>query len=450
MLQRVRRIVGDRGPVVDHATIEESYPDFRRNYALGIINGVFFNTGLSFFNRTTIIPLFMASLGAPSVLIALTSLAETLGWHLPQFFASRLIVHKSQKMPLYRNAGLLRIVGLGLAVASAWLVPTAGAVWGLILFTLGFGLFSLASGFAGLVFTEILAKTVPPSKRGSYFSWRAILSGLIGLYLGVGVIRPIFTGFAYPDHYTISFTIGLVLIALSFWLFGKQKEPPQTDLPEQRTFSMQFAKARAILREDVRFRRLVVFRALMMLWFSGVPFYMLFAKERLGADTEQMGLFISWEFAGLISANLFWGFLSNRLGNRVLIVTACALAAVVSSVAMLFELVAMPTWLFGMIFFLSAAVDSGAGIGGINYALEIVPEAERPTYVGLMNSLLAGALVLAALAGGLRDVIGYVGLFGVTGVVSIGGLVLAVRMPEPRRGSRAEGGGRREEQESEG
>jgi MFS family permease len=439
MLQRVRRILGDRGPVVDHSAIVEAYPDFRRNYTLGIINGVFFNTGLSFFNRTTIIPVFMASLGAPSVLIALTALAETLGWHLPQFFASRLIVHKSQKMPLYRNAGLLRVFGLLLAVASAWLVRSIGRGWGIVLFTLGFGVFSLASGFAGLVFMEILAKTVPPSKRGSYFSWRAILSGMIGLFLGVGVIKPLFTRFAYPDHYTISFAIGLSLIAISFWLFGRQKEPAQSDLPAQRTLATHVRKAREILATDRRFRRLVIFRGLMMLWFSGLPFYMLFARERLGADNEQIGLFISWEFAGLIAANVFWGFLSNRIGNRFLLITACLLAAVVSGGAILFDAGTLPTWAFGSIFFLSAAVDSGAGIGGINYALEIVPEGERPTYVGLMNSLLAGALVLAALAGSLRDIIGYLGLFSVTGVVAIAGLLMVIGMPEPRRAAREVG-----------
>src|SRR5688572_3890543 len=105
MLQLLRRLFGDTA--ITDAAIADRYPNFRYNYTLGIVNGVFFNTGLSFFNRTTIIPLFMASLGAPSIMIALLSLAESLGWLLPQFFASRLIVHKSLKMPLYRNAALL-------------------------------------------------------------------------------------------------------------------------------------------------------------------------------------------------------------------------------------------------------------------------------------------------------------------------------------------------------
>jgi MFS family permease len=423
--QNLRRFVRPQTP-------DDLPADFRRNYALGIVNGVFFNTGLSFFNRTTIIPVFLSSLGAPSILIALMSLSETLGWHLPQFFASRLIVHKARKMPLYTKAGMLRILGLALAAASAFVVPSLGKWWGVALFTAGFGGFTLASGFAGLVFMEILAKTVPPEKRGSYFSWRAIISGMIGLYLGVGVIKPIFAHFAFPDHYTVSFVIGLVLIAISFWLFARQREPIQSDLPAERSIAAQVAKARTILERDRRFRRLIAFRSLTMLWLSALPFYMLFARERLGATNVEIGLFISWEFAGLITANVFWGFLSNRIGNRVLLVTVCSLAALVSAGAILFDTGTFPTWAFGSIFFLSAAVDSGAGIGGINYALEIVPEGERPTYIGLMNSLLAGALLAAALVGSLRDVIGYTGLFGVTAAVALAALTLIIAMPEPR------------------
>src|ERR1041384_584246 len=81
------------------------YPHFRRNYTLGIAHGVLFNVGLSFFNRTTIIPMFLSSLNAPSVLISLTALFESLGWHLPQLFASKFIVHKPLKMPLYGSPG---------------------------------------------------------------------------------------------------------------------------------------------------------------------------------------------------------------------------------------------------------------------------------------------------------------------------------------------------------
>lgn len=431
-----RRLLGPPAPESERAGRESGYPHFRRNYGLGIANGVLFNNGLSFFNRTTIIPVFLSSLGAPSVLISLTALFESLGWHLPQLFASKFVVHKPLKLPLYRMAAIIRMVGLLMTVGSALLAVTM-PVWALILFVLGYGIFSIAGGFAGLVFTEILAKTCPKEKRGSYFGWRAILSGMVGLYLGVNLIRPIFTRLEFPYTYLIVFALGTALIGCSFYLFTLQKEPVQSDLPPKRTLKGQFTAARRILMVNHAFRRFVFFRALMMLWYGGIPFYMLFARDRLGATDAEIGTFISWEFAGLIVANLLWSFLSNRVGNRTLLIVACSLALVVSLLTVLFavDMVTLPAWSFGGIFFLSAAADSGVGNGGINYALEIVPEAERPTYVGLMNSLLAAALLLAALAGILRDATGYTGLYVMTAVVAMISLVMIIRLPEPRRGA---------------
>lgn len=423
----------------------EEYPHFLRNYLLGIANGVLFNSGLSFFSRTTVIPSYMAGLGAPSVLISLTSLFESLGWHLPQLFASKFIVNKPLKLPLYRLAAVIRVGGLLLALSSAFIAASA-PFWAIVLFVLGFGIFSISSGFGGIVFIELLAKTCPKEKRGSYFGWRAILSGITGLVIGFYVIRPIFgdadaTRMSGADatSYLTVFSIGTLLIALSFILFLFQKEPVQSNLPEGRSMSAHLRHAGRIFRDDHAFRRFVLFRGLMMLWYAGIPFYTLFAASSLGATKADMGAFIGWDAAGLIVANVLWGFLSNRVGNRAVLIVGCTLAALVSAgvVAYAIGIIALPVWSFGIIFFLSAATDSGIGIGGINYALEIVPEGERPTYVGLMNVVLACSLLLATLAGGLRDIIGYRGLYLATATIAVVALVIILRLPEPRRWARA-------------
>lgn len=428
-----RRMLGPRTEI-------EGYPEFRYNYILGIINGVLFNSGLSFFHYSTVIPKFLDSLGAPSVLISLTALLESLGWHLPQLLASKFIIHKSRKMPLYAWACVIRVAGLALSTSAAYMARTSPGL-ALGLFVLGYSIFAIAGGFAGLVFTEILAKTVPKEKRGSYFGWRAILSGIIGLYLGVSVIQPIIKTIEYPYSYVTIFAIGSILIAISLYLFTRQREPEQRDLPPKRTLAEQLAAAWRILLTDRAFRRFIIFRGLMMLWFAGIPFYTLLAIDKIGAKEPDIGLFVSWDCAGLIVANILWGYLSNRVGNRNLLVIACSLGLVVSVGAVMFATGYghLPFWSFGFIFFLSAAVISGVGNGGLNYALEIVPEAERPTYVGLMNSLLAIALAIAGLVGLVRDFFGYTGLYVMTGIVALASLLFILRLPEPRRQRRADG-----------
>jgi hypothetical protein len=51
-----------------------------------------------------------------------------------------------------------------------------------------------------------------------------------------------------------------------------------------------------------------------------------------------------------------------------------------------------------------------------------------------MNTTLAIALAIAAMAGSLRDVFGYTGLFTATGIFALTSLIIILRLPEPRRG----------------
>ena len=420
----------------DAAAPAEPYPDyphFTTNYRLGIANGVLFNTGLSFFHSRTIIPDFLNRLGAPSIVIAATSLFETIGWHLPQFIASHYVVHRALKMPLYRMAAIIRMLFVCVAIAAPLLYGLIPESWVLTMFVLGFGAFALAGGFAGLVFMELVAKTCPPHKRGSYFSWRAVLGNITAAILGVAVVGPIIGAMAFPHQYVTLFVIGAVVIAVSFYVFALQKEPPTRDLPPQRSMRQHVGHARSIFNQDHRFRKLVVLRGLMMVWLAGTPFYFLFARERFGFHETEIGWCIAAELGGSILANIVWGYISNRIGNRILLVIASVIATLLSVALLLFDFGLLPWWLFFGVFAVSASAESSAGTGGINYTLEIVPEGERPTFVGMMNTLLALACGVAVLVGGLRDVIGYTGLFGFTTAIGIAALVLAVQLKEPRK-----------------
>ena len=74
-------------------------------------------------------------------------------------------------------------------------------------------------------------------------------------------------------------------------------------------------------------------------------------------------------------------------------------------------------------------------VSALNIILEFCEPEDRPTYIGLTNTLLAPVLILAPILGGwLATVAGYNGLFIVTLVVSlIGGLMMAFWVREPRR-----------------
>src|SRR5438132_1990821 len=74
----------------------------RRNFRLGVTNGVLYGLGTYFISRSTVIPSFFSHLTHSSALIGLVSQFESIGWYLPQFFAAAFVLHLPKKLPLYR------------------------------------------------------------------------------------------------------------------------------------------------------------------------------------------------------------------------------------------------------------------------------------------------------------------------------------------------------------
>jgi MFS family permease len=75
----------------------------------------------------------------------------------------------------------------------------------------------------------------------------------------------------------------------------------------------------------------------------------------------------------------------------------------------------------------------GAGyIGFTNYIIDIAPVTERPTFIGLSNTLQAPFALLSAVGGALASWLGYEAVFGVSAVVGLAGVVLSLRLVEPR------------------
>jgi MFS family permease len=74
----------------------------------------------------------------------------------------------------------------------------------------------------------------------------------------------------------------------------------------------------------------------------------------------------------------------------------------------------------------------------MNIILEFCTPEDRPTYIGLTNTLLAPGMLAPVLGGWLATWAGYPGLFGIAIAFSLlGGLVLAIWVREPREANRS-------------
>ena len=225
----------------------------------------------------------------------------------------------------------------------------------------------------------------------------------------------------FPHNFGVLCVLGLVFYAAGLCAFTVVQEAPQTSPATRLRMVEGLRRAPAIMREHPNYRWFIVSRMLTRGGQLAEPFYLLYATEALGLPPSVAGLYLAVRAIAGAPSNLRWGRVSERHGNRHLPLIAGALLALTPALALLGPAVASGLWLgaggltaaMGLVFLVSVIANDGSNIAGMTYLLEIVPEAERPTYIGLANTTLGLVTFLPVLGGRLVALIGYAGIFGV-------------------------------------
>jgi MFS family permease len=114
---------------------------------------------------------------------------------------------------------------------------------------------------------------------------------------------------------------------------------------------------------------------------------------------------------------------------------------VLASAAFLMALAALVAWVapstawLALTFVLLGAYLAAESVSSLIIILEFCAPQDRPTYIGLTNTLLAPVFILAPLIGGwLATIAGYRGLLLTAMLIStLGGLLFVFWVHEPRR-----------------
>jgi MFS family permease len=136
---------------------------------------------------------------------------------------------------------------------------------------------------------------------------------------------------------------------------------------------------------------------------------------------------------------------SDRRGNRSLLLTTAALIALAPLLMLVGPALVSTLGLgetaltvaLGLVFLLVGSAADGSAMAGMTYLLEIAPDDERPTYIGLANTILGAGALLPIFGGWLVLQLGYSGTFVLGAVLGGLGLVAATRLVETRRAESA-------------
>jgi MFS family permease len=409
---------------------------YSRTFILGVVNGVLFNLAEALIGGTTVLPLFISNLTASKVLVGLAGTMSQAGWYMPQLIVAGFIEHAPRKKPVYVWAGVVRFAAIWII---AILVPVlAGARAGLflVLFFMLYSIYTLGAGVAAISFMDIVAKAIPAQRRGTFFGARLSLGGLLSSLAGF-FVRDILDNRPFPDDFAVLFASAGVVVTAAILSFCLAPEPVAKGTQMKMPFARFLRRGPHLLKTNPSYRMLLIVRVLLSVWSMALPFYIIFATEQLGVDPSDAGVFLSIQMLGFVVSNVLWASLSNKTGNKIVLVLVSAVALVSPILAVASGRLPSgdTTVLTGVVFFFLGFALSGFRLGETNYMLDVSPDAERPTYLGFMNTLVAPVLLLSMFGGFIIEKTSFEALFLAVMVAAAAALFAALRLEEPRRRS---------------
>jgi len=412
----------------------------RRNFSLGLLNGAFFNLFSALLDPSLVLRWFVSQLTTSNFLIGLIMPIQHGGWFLPQLVISSYLQRRQRKLPFYSYMAGARVAIWGLMTLAVFLIGDT-AVLLVVFFTL-LAAYSLAAGLAGICFIDIVAKAIPSTRRGAFFGWRRFAGGFLALggSLLVKYILDEGRGLAFPDNYAILFLFSFFTLCMAMGSFILVVEPLEPVDKTKVTLGKQFRRALDLPRQNTNYRRFLTMRLLLMAAEIATPFYIVYAKRALSVSVSMVGVYLTGATLASFASNLLWGRISDRRGNKLLIVLANSLGLFIPLTALSIVpltnlwpgLRELAPGLFALVFVLSGGSKSGAMIGNMNFLLEIAPADNRPIYVGFTNTIMGVALLASSVGGLIVDLVGFTVLFSLALAFYAVALFLTLRLQEPR------------------
>jgi len=401
--------------------------DLLHNTIYNVLDGGFFGFGFGFASFSTVLPLFVSNLTDSAVLIGLVPAIHTMGWQLPQLW----IAQKISRMARFKPAVLIattqeRLPYLGLAIV-AWLLPSIGAKLGLALTFFLLVWQGLGAGITANPWQNMIAKVIPANVRATFFG---LQSGAANLLASLGAIAAglILERWTTSSGFALCFLAAFVMMIISFVCLMQTREEKR---PHEELTAYQvplYEQAKAILRADANFRLFLVSRLLTQFSFMGLAFYMVYAVKKLGMSEADAGVLTSILMLSQVIANPILGRMAD-LWSRKSVLEVGAIAIVMSAI---FAWLAKSFIWFLPVVILAGIANTAYWTIGLALTLEFGSENERPTYVGLANTLVVPGTIVAPLLGGwLADQWGFESTFIVAAAIGVVTVVILHWVRDP-------------------
>ncbi|MGQ0572813.1 MAG: hypothetical protein ACT4RN_01270 [Pseudonocardia sp.] len=406
---------------------DEACAQAPRNFALNLGNGAATKLAEQVASPGVVLPLMLATVGAPVGLVgALEPVRRGLAL-VPQLAVSGRLRAYAVRKWFWVGAGIVQ--GATLVAMAAVAAAGSGVLAGVLVVAV-LAVFSIASGIGSLAFQDVVGKTVPKPVRGRLLGMRATAGGVATLVVGVALQATL------GADTSRGVFVALLLAAAVLWVAGSvlfaftREVPGATD--GGRDALAESRQGLRLLRTSSPLRRYVLARALLTVVEVALPFYALYAAGAGAGAAAIGGLLVAVGVANLVS-NPVWGRLTDRGSSRFVLAAAGVVSALATAVALVLGAVAgVPPEAFAAVFLLASGAEAGVRLARRSWVINAAPPDERPLWISASNAV-AGVVTLALAAlGVLGQVLGVAAVLWVVLAMALAGSVAAVAMPADR------------------
>ena len=296
------------------------WDNLKRNYLGNYLHGMLGMTGFRLINAPTFLPAYLHQVSGSSAVVGLALALQQVGGIISPIFTGAQVEHRTKVMPIAFWMGSLGRAAVFMIAVSGWVLKGPPLVAALLFFIFMFGVFM---GAQRVVFSLLMSKVIPLSRRGRLQAWRNATGGAIAAVLAYFAGRWFIEPNLFGNGYSTTFMFGFILTSLgltALQLLLKEPEPPTTRA--QGRFRDRLRDFPQLIRADRSYGYFLLVQMLATSARIATPFYILYVGKFIGADGSTLGL-LSFAFLGADTAsNLIWGYLGDKTGFRLVLLVS--------------------------------------------------------------------------------------------------------------------------------
>jgi MFS family permease len=409
--------------------------NFKRNFIANVADVAFWSVGAACASTASVLPLYLLHLTTNPVLIGMIPSLQFLGWRLPQVFTANLTDQMRRKLPFILWISLnerLPYLFLGLFML-VWRGQSRQVTLAIV-----FALLCWQAAGGGLIATpwqEYIAKIILPHRWGLFFGTGNAIGALVGVG-GAALSAYLLSHFVFPRGFAYSYLIAFVFSMLSFAALTFTVEPPVEPSKPGIPFRTYLQRLPQVVRADRNFRNYLWVRSFATFCTMGSGFMAVHAVEKFHMGDSAAGLFTAVMLISTAALNPLLGHYGDRISHKLILTVSFWM----QTAAMAIAAIAPNPAIFIAALALRAGADAAGMSSGMTIVFEFCSPQDRPTYIGLANTLTAPPVVIAPLIGGVvASAVGYPAVFWISAILGLASVVTWQRFViDPRLYSQAQ------------